>query len=88
MFDDGIDHSQSNLFFSDAGEQLVSHIALFENLDAELNSISAAIGVSFSSLEKLNTSSHAAYHSYYSSTMVDIVKRSFSRDIERFQFLF
>jgi hypothetical protein len=81
-------HLQSEFLFSDSGEQLVTTIGKYETLDADFRRICRDIGIE-AGLPKLNVSSQrTAYQSYYTPDTVDLVRRAFAEDVERFGYEF
>ena len=81
-------HLLSEFLFSPEGEQLVTFIGRYERLDADFRQICRDIGID-ASLPKLNVSSHEKpYQEYYTPETVELVRRAFAEDVERFDYDF
>lgn len=78
---------QKDFVFSQAGEQLVSFVGKFENLDADFATICERIGIQ-TSLPRLNTSKTRPYQEYYNARTIEMIRRTFAPDIECFEYDF
>jgi hypothetical protein len=77
----------STMITDDDDRIIVKHVARFENLAAEVETISAGLGIALQ-VPHVNASQRGSYREYYDDETRDIVARHFSRDIERFGYEF
>lgn len=70
------------------GRLLTDDIGRFENAPRDLDRIFSQIGISLSSLPKINTSRHRHYSAYYSDFGRELVAQVFTDDVEGFGYCF
>ncbi len=79
---------QRDFLFSESGEQLVSFIGQFENLERDFESVCAQIGVS-AVLPRINVSRQSrSFKEYYDSRLVEMVREKYQPDIDLFDYQF
>jgi hypothetical protein len=80
-------HFQRDFIFASDGTQLVNFIGRYESLDKDFKSVCDRIGIQ-SSLPRLNVSKERPYQDYYTPETVELVRRTFSADIDLFGYDF
>ena len=78
---------QKNFIYDERGNQLVTFIGRYENLDQDFQYICKTIGIS-TALPKLNVSQSRPYQEYYNKQTVAMVADAFAPDIETFRYEF
>lgn len=69
------------------GKILVDFICRFENLDDDFSFVCEKLGKNVA-LPHINSSKHGNYREYYDDDTIEIIAKSFSRDIEKFGYKF
>jgi hypothetical protein len=82
-----IGFNQVDHLCDDHGKPLVDFVGRFENLDADVTTVMATLGVS-GELPRFNESRHDAYRAYFSRRSVAVVEERFARDLEQFGYVF
>jgi len=80
-------HYQKDFLFSESGEQLVDFIGKYENLEEDFQKICENIGIA-AKLPRLNQSRHKPFQEYYTPDTVDLVRKTFAKDIDLFGYDF
>ena len=76
-------------YFVDAdGKMLVTRVARFENLNADMREIFAEIGLKRLDLPHRNKSKHRHYSEYYNDETREVIAERFAKDIEYFGYQF
>lgn len=76
---------QKDFVYSDDDKLLVDFVGRYENLDADFKTICDKIGISIK-LPVLNVSKSKPYQEYYNKDSIELVRRTFARDIELFEY--
>jgi hypothetical protein len=77
---------QTDFFLSADNERLVDHVAKYERLNDEFDYICSKIGIPKVSLPKLNVSKKKPYHEYYNSKTIELVRKTYKKDIELLEY--
>ncbi|WP_309383358.1 sulfotransferase family 2 domain-containing protein [Cerasicoccus frondis] len=78
---------QKDFIYSESNELLVDYVGRFENLDEDFQQICSRIGVT-ASLPKLNKSNAKPYQDFYNDKTRELVRDTFSADIELLNYEF
>ena len=79
---------QRDFLFSENGEQLVSFIGQFENLERDFDAVCTRIGVS-AVLPRINVSRQTrSFKEYYDSRLIEMVREKYQPDIDLFDYQF
>ena len=79
---------QSDFVFSSDNIKVVDYIATYEQLDQEIDYICSKTGLPKITLPKLNVSKSIPYQEYYNKKTIELVRATYKRDIELFEYDF
>ena len=80
--------NQHEWFYDNHGKSLVNYIGRYESLYEDLAYISSKTGCDFTNMSMNNKSQREQYKYYYDEQTIDIIARSFKKDIELFGYTF
>jgi hypothetical protein len=66
----------------------VDFVGRFERLEADMATICARVGLPYQPLPRENVSQREPYQSYYTPELVELVRRTWAREIETFGYTF
>jgi hypothetical protein len=81
-------YNQLDYITDERGSIIVDFVGRFENLDRDVSSVIAALGLPSRSLPLVNKSHHRHYSEYYSEETKTLVAERYSRDIQFFGYQF
>ena len=79
---------QHHFLTDDRGNPLWNELGRVEGMQSSYDAIVSRIGLPSAPLERVNTSQHADYRSYYTQELIDGVEKLYGRDIALFGYQF